>query len=177
MGYWSSGRPPQPVVQTSHRELCSSTEIEVPHTLKALLLFQALSFDGCLPRQKRVKALHIVCGPTGITIRIITQRIVMAFSAICFLVGLRPLSKVIAPYVLFDEESLRLSVQWFCVNLFAPIMWSKSLAQVNGPLSDLDGEEPKAYDNTSGNTLPLGLSLTLFSVCCTMSCQTTRCMR
>lgn len=75
--------------------------------------------------------------------------IVKAFGALCHVAKLPPLSKVIRTYIVFDLQLIRSNVLSFHVNFFAPIMRSKSLEDVTGPLSSLHVLDGEAYGKSS----------------------------
>lgn len=72
-----------------------------------------------------------------------------AFSALHPVDRLLPLSKVIAPYIMFDRQFVRFTVMSLRVDVFAPITRSRLLKDVIGSLSDPDGIGPEAYCKAS----------------------------
>lgn len=99
---------------------------------------------------KGVRAQSNVGHQTGITIWTLIQRNSKAFSAHGSLVRLPPLSEVIAPCIIFDQEALQFSVLLLGVNGFASNKQRKSLQDTSGPLTGPDEVEPEAYARTSG---------------------------
>lgn len=127
--YESGGRYLQGVVQTSQRWLSSPEKFEVLSTAEMLLFLHALSLTEYLLHQKEVRALCNFGAQTGTIIKIVIQWIVKAFSALCRPVWLRPLSKLVVPYVILDKEAVRFSVSSGNVHGLAPILQSKVLSR------------------------------------------------
>lgn len=121
-------------MQTFRRRLSFSDELEVPSTLEVLLFFYRLSIYKSLVRHKNMTALHDAATSTGTLIRIVSQMVLKDFSALCCLSQLSPLSKVIVPYTIFDQQLVRRTVVSLRMNFFAPITQGKSLEDVIGAL-------------------------------------------
>lgn len=97
-------------MQPSEIRLSSSEEFKGPSTLGVMLFFHLLSIVKSLVLLKSIGALHNPGLQTGTTIALVNPMIVMVFSALCRVVRLPPLSKGVAPYIMFDPQ-----LAWFTV--------------------------------------------------------------
>lgn len=87
-------------------------------------------------------------GQNGTTMRTLSQKILNAFIALCHITQLLPLSKVTAPYILFDQQVVLFTLLSLGENVFAPITQSSSLNEATGTLSGPDGGDLGASGGT-----------------------------
>lgn len=74
-----------------------------------------------------------------------------AFSSLCLVARLPPLSNKIVTYISFVLELIKFNVLSLRVNGFAPVTQSKLLEYFTGPFSSLDGGDSGAPRRVSGH--------------------------
>lgn len=117
---------------------------------KCSVLSLALIFPtSCSTEHRDVRSLHNAATRSGITKGIVNEMIVKASSAICHLARLPPLPRVIAPYITFAWQLVRLTEFSLRVRRFAAIMQSNSIQDFSRCLSCVDRVVAGAYDTTS----------------------------
>lgn len=148
--YLNRSRYLQCVMQTTQSRLSFSEEFKMLNSLEVLLFFYGLTCVESLVRLKSVRALGNEAEHNGTTNRFVNQMIVKAFSALHHVDRLQPPSKVIVPYIIYDRQLILFTVLSLRVNGFAFITQRKSLEDVTGILSRLEGVDLEACDRTSG---------------------------
>lgn len=121
MGYLNGNRYLQSVVRNSQRHQRSSEESVVSHRLEGLLFFHGPIFIKSHLEQRSVSAVRNVAAQTEIPIGILNRMILKAFSPLFPVYQLSPMSRVIAPYLIFHRQFVPLTILSLCVNGLLPL--------------------------------------------------------
>lgn len=137
-------------MQTPKRGLSSFDDINVPSSLDVLLFFCAVWFADFPSRDKKARALRTVGAQKGRIIERIIQTILKALSVLSLLGKLQALSKVAAPYIIFNLDVVQLRALSLHLDGLALINQEISLADVTSPRLVPYGVGPEAFGKTSG---------------------------